>query len=355
MFGQIHELSKWLHTGRKAMDSGGVMRTRTSLDWDISGRCESPVHQTITGRPRPRGMAPWAVRARVYDGMRRDIDLLVRCGRCGPCLRARAARWRLRAQSELSHTRGRTWFVTLTLAPEAHFKALLAASLRLEAQGVDFDRLTDAEQFAERHREIGPEITRWIKRVRKESGSQIRYVLVAEPHTGKSGKGTGANLGLPHYHLLVHEQSAEAPLRSRTMRKQWKLGFSKVRLVAQDAERRTASYVAKYLTKSACARVRASVGYGQENQPSLSEHNSPCGSVSVANEKPPLTPPTKSESGAGMGAALAASFLRSPSTFYVDYSKKKPIGFITSPLPRRVRPPGRPAQGDNADPDWCPF
>jgi hypothetical protein len=195
---------------------------------------------------------------------------------------------------------------------------MIAASLRLAAQGVDFDDLPEAEQFRERHREIGPEITKWLKRVRKNSGASLRYVLVAEPHTGKSGKGSGANLGLPHYHLLIHEADESSPLRARHMRDSWSLGFSKVILVDQDAELRHAAYVAKYLSKSASARVRASQGYGHAQQ--LPQ------AIVVQNDdvKPLLTPPPKHDDDTIVAVAnllLAASGLGDP-------GPDKTIGFL---------------------------
>ena len=65
--------------------------------------------------------------------------------------------------------------------------------------------------------------------------------------------------GLPHYHLLVHEQAPGAT-EERVLRQEWStLGFSKFRLVHDE---RGASYAAKYLAKSTAARVRASKDYG---------------------------------------------------------------------------------------------
>ncbi|MDT9597658.1 rolling circle replication-associated protein [Sphingosinicella rhizophila] len=149
-------------------------------------------------------------------------------------------------------TLGRTWFVTLTLRPEEHFKAYARACLRLSRDGIDFDRLSTDEQFAERVAEIGPEITLWLKRVRKQTGAKLRYILVVEPHKS----------GLPHFHMLLHEVSSAKPVAARAMKYQWQLGWWQGSLVDQSSTNRAAGYVAKYLTKSATARVRASRGYG---------------------------------------------------------------------------------------------
>jgi hypothetical protein len=92
----------------------------------------------------------------------------------------------------------------------------------------------------------------------------MRFLLVAEAH----------KTGLPHYHALIHEVDPERPVRSRILRQQWTLGFSQCKLVAQGDETKSASYVAKYLAKSAAARVRASQGYGQNAVPDVLRHRS---------------------------------------------------------------------------------
>jgi hypothetical protein len=208
-------------------------------------------------------MAVWQDTARRASDVQ-FLELETRCRKCEPCLRARSAYWRKRAEAELHHTAGRTWFLTLTLAPQAHFESVLRASLRLAASGQDFDALSPAQQFAERHREVSREITRYLKRIRKESASPMRFLLVAEAH----------KTGLPHYHALIHEVDPDRPVRSRILRQQWTLGFSHCKLVAQCDETKSASYVAKYLAKSAAARVRASQGYGQNAVPDALRHRS---------------------------------------------------------------------------------
>jgi len=48
----------------------------------------------------------------------------------------------------------------------------------------------------------------------------------------------------------------------RVLRRQWTLGFSKFNLV-DEKDPRAAHYVCKYLSKTAEARVRASLQYGR--------------------------------------------------------------------------------------------
>lgn len=101
-----------------------------------------------------------------------------------------------------------------------------------------------------RHLGIGPEITKYLKRVRKQSKCSFRYLLVMEAHKS----------GLPHYHMFLHETPSGGEVPKRILKYQWHLGFTDFKLV-DDAHRR-ADYICKYLAKSNLARVRASKGYG---------------------------------------------------------------------------------------------
>lgn len=132
----------------------------------------------------------------------------------------------------------RTWFVTWTLRPDEHYRALLLGGS---------ERRSDDEEYDIRHRQISKWITLAVKRLRKQTGATIRLLCVAEAHAS----------GLPHYHLLIHE--VKGAVRERDLTACWPHGFSKSRLVADP---RAAAYVTKYLSKSMRARVRASIDYG---------------------------------------------------------------------------------------------
>lgn len=177
------------------------------------------------------------------------LDLEVRCRRCAPCLKARSVNWALRAKCELQAA-SRSWFGTMTLRPGEHYLMQCRAMAYAEARGTRWAELSLDEQFQARHRVISGEITKWLKRIRKESESRLRYCLVAEPHKS----------GLPHYHILIHERWLGGQVTERVLRRQWNLGFSKFHLVEGSS---TAWYVCKYLSKTASARVRASLQYGQ--------------------------------------------------------------------------------------------
>lgn len=170
------------------------------------------------------------------------VDMTVGCRQCPACLRRRAIHWRERAKVECNLA-NRTWFGTMTLSPHEHFLAECRA-------GSEFQSATADEQFSLRHRAISPLITNYVKRLRKAAGHDLRFICVAEAHKS----------GLPHYHMLAHEPHGGAVLRHRLLKEQWPHGFTDWKLVQDGAK--AAHYVAKYLSKSSRARVRASVSYG---------------------------------------------------------------------------------------------
>lgn len=187
------------------------------------------------------------------------VDLAVPCRRCDACLKQRAFQWTKRARAEIAQA-SRTWFGTLTIAPEQWFMIDARARLHCRDTGRGFDQLDPAERFRERHREISFELTKFLKRVRKQSKASLRFLLVAEAHKS----------GLPHYHMLIHE--AKEPVRERVLNGRWQLGFSQWRLVRDE---KAASYICKYVAKSALARLRASKGYGSMPE-KLAPHGLEC-------------------------------------------------------------------------------
>lgn len=241
---------EWTKVAGKALNGGATMATAATMTWNIAGRCQSPVNRLYVGSQAVKHSHDFSRSTEISQS--RFIDMEVRCRRCTECLKHRRRHWARLAENEIA-TSARTWFVTLTLTPDQQTKAYYSACLRLAASGVDFDQLSPENQFSERVAEIGPEITLWLKRVRKESGAKLRYLLVVEAHKS----------GLPHFHLLVHEANALQPVRARCLMGQWRLGFSHAKLVAQDGNRRYAHYVTKYLTKSFLSRARASQHYGR--------------------------------------------------------------------------------------------
>lgn len=230
---------KVLLTGEGKVTGAGFI----TVEADFSGRCEKPVTVYHHGRTSYGALD-------VTETKPRYLILETKCRKCAQCLRDRQWHWTQRAKSELALSR-RTWFGTLTLTPDAHHEAWLRAVARAAQRGLDFELASQERSFIMRHNAIGPQITRWLKRIRSESGANLRYMLIAEKHKS----------GLPHYHALIHERGA-VTVGERTLRRQWSLGFSKWNLV-DPLSTKEAHYVCKYLSKDAAARVRASLRYGE--------------------------------------------------------------------------------------------
>ncbi len=241
--------SQILDIQNKALRHGASHRTTadsvvlTSLDWDISGNCLAPKTMELHGRVGGKHKYVYPL----IDGKSRSIELTVKCRRCENCLAERSRVWRYRARNEYL-TSYRTWIGTMTFSQPELFRFKSSARTRLAVQGDDYDCLRVEERERQLLKEIAPEITKFFKRVRKNSGAKMTYLTVSERH--KSGE--------PHFHCLVHERGTD-PVTHRTLSAGWKLGFTNFKLCKSD---RDPMYVCKYITKSAVARVRASVGYG---------------------------------------------------------------------------------------------
>lgn len=258
-----------------AAANGGQQIRPTETYWDISRSCERPIRQEVDGRAyrgtrvvgreyvllQPeRGALAYPMR-----GITPHIVYLdVACGRCRSCLAYRRWLWTVRAMSECEAA-PRTWFVTLTGNPRTQMRWAVETGLRLTGQGVKPSELTDGEWYAEMCKEAGRDLTKYVKRVRKNSGASLRALWVFEKH-----EGGGRHDGLPHIHGLVHETNVNAPVRYATLRETWSarphgLGHSSAALLTKGDESLLSRYVAKacyYISKSAGVRIRASQGYG---------------------------------------------------------------------------------------------
>lgn len=175
-----------------------------------------------------------------------SLEMHVRCKRCDACLDARRRDWGKRARLEVKRA-SRTWFVSLTLAPWVHSQHGILA----RQGGGDA-----TEQNKIRLDLFGREVTKYLKRLRKNSGVRFRYLLVFELHK------KGELAGLPHAHLFIHEGDGRIS-KHRHLEKAWTLGFSKEKLVKTESVDFAARYVTKYVAKAMIARVRASIAYGR--------------------------------------------------------------------------------------------
>lgn len=281
-----------------AASLGDVNAARHSLgsfEWDISGDCQEPVPRELYGRADcDRQVSTPKTRRRKLNSLLAEIErhfpgarvvrsenwnarenarsnwtaggpgkkasmtmlLHVRCRKCDNCRKLRARVWAARARSEIAQA-PRTWMCSFTLRPEEHSRDLLICQRRAAKSGVDFDALAYGEQFIRRAQEGAQRLTRFWKRLRK-SGAKFRYVMVAEAHQS----------GLPHWHALVHEIVDEDHVKWDDLADHWNDGFAVFKLVRESQKDfgKAAWYVAKYLTKSAAARVRASARYGQTRE-----------------------------------------------------------------------------------------
>lgn len=181
--------------------------------------------------------------------------------------------WSERAKTELLMS-PRTWFGTLTLHPDEQFKLLTLARDKMNRQGIDYEKLPFDEQFRLRVAVASPYITRYIKRVRKESEAPLRYLWVSEAHQS----------GNPHFHALLHEVAPDTRVTHSCLAGQWPHGFTKWKLV-KDLD--AGLYLTKYLSKSTATRVRASVDYGKT--PSGIVDNLLCQRVLSASSADPQT------------------------------------------------------------------
>lgn len=175
-----------------------------------------------------------------------ECILETKCRQCDHCLRKRRIHWWHRAKWETTIA-PRTWFATFTYSPENAYKNVILAGKRCKRLGLDYDALPAEQQFAHLVAVAGEDLTLFFKRVRKEAKGPLRYLIVSEAHKS----------GLPHFHALIHETiKGAAPYA--ILKSNWPCGHSAFKL----ADPKAVSYVAKYISKDARCRVRASVHYG---------------------------------------------------------------------------------------------
>lgn len=235
-----------LRVAASGIGRGLETKGRTRGEWDISGTCSAPRPVELNGAARELQRGRYV---RTPGSAPYNLLLWTRCRKCPECLGRRRNLWAARARDEVMFAE-RTWFATFTFSPAWHYQLENRASARLHVGGTDLRRLPANEAFAEIMKEYSAEVTKWLKRVRKNTGARLRYILVAERH--KSGR--------PHFHALIHENIGSSPIRHSDLTSAWNLGFTKFKLVSRDVK--ACWYVAKYLAKDATTRVRASLSYG---------------------------------------------------------------------------------------------
>jgi hypothetical protein len=271
----------------RALAAGGKAKRLTEFEWSLAGGCTSPTLLSL----KSRAYKPVGDRSRValvgdpdytsgqkHGRISRNIpaytDLWVRCRKCDKCKGARAMHWKDRIIYELHHAQ-RTWFGTLTIAPDIQFRTLLEARRKFDQRSgitatpvgtfgpfyedyVDkdrtFDQLSIDQQFQQQCGLLYREVQKYFKRIRKMNPSGFKYVVVFEKHTEKLS-------GFPHVHFLLHERSGA--IKHRELSGQWSLGHTNFKLVEDEG---AAAYIVKYLVKDAASKIRASTDYGREPQ-----------------------------------------------------------------------------------------
>jgi hypothetical protein len=246
-----------------ALEKGASLLTPTYATWDIQGPCIRPINLDQEGyghlQTSWKGVtAGGATEDQTEWQQNRTLSAMVPCRQCSACLKARMVLWGRRSAAEWERGSAlglRAWFGTLTFGPAARFRFLSQTRARLDRSGCLLEGLNPVDRFAEQHRETGPEVTKYLKRLRKGNEAKkynsvrFKYMLSVEPHKDWS----------PHYHLMVHEVSDLMPIRKTALEGHWPHGHVQWRLV-KDAK--AAFYAAKYLSKFSIARVRASREYG---------------------------------------------------------------------------------------------
>ena len=194
----------------------------------VYGDCQRPVTVQVTGLADKAlfRLTDWKHNAGVdyapghglVGGFRqpnvRHVDLAVRCRTCPSCLRARARLWRNRAKAECAASQ-RTWFGTLTLSVEEHFRCLLEAE---QAYFVANGAALPADMiFRKRSQAVYERWRKYTRRLAKDR-TGLRYVLTFEKHTS----------GLPHMHCLIHE--TKGTITQRQLEARWPHGFTRWKL-----------------------------------------------------------------------------------------------------------------------------
>lgn len=222
--------------------------------WDLSRDCDNPVPVTLFSRSTGlvRNLRLIANGSRRPPSMM-EIVLLTECRKCPVCLKRRSRMWAARAWHECQISE-RTWFGTLTCAPDWHVWCDSVCATKK----ANFVYQTEFQKFGARAQVLGVEVTKYLKKIRKNSGRRFRYLLVSEYHD--SERTSDFMRFRPHLHLLVHEFAGQPLRKHDDLEANWTFGWSSWKLVKSSM---AAGYVTKYISKAADARVRASLRYGK--------------------------------------------------------------------------------------------
>lgn len=250
----------------KALEGGATPLTPFSSVWNVSGDCAEPVAREFWARPSWREGRAISLDTSYTAPI--SVALKARCRKCDACLRFRGRHWAERTVREMIAS-DRSWFITLTISNATLYDAERKA-IELDQSSV-FAELSDSERLLKIDRVVGKLVTKYFKvvreRLRAEYGRPIKlgYIAVMEPHPKRG-------MDIPHYHAILCTYDQDTPLKKhhlhngagRFKKSAWKHGFWHGEMIERSVEefRRTSWYVAKYVSKYAASRVRASLAYG---------------------------------------------------------------------------------------------
>jgi hypothetical protein len=147
--------------------------------------------------------------------------------------------------------------VTLTFSPAEHFKMLTKTRQRLEATGQSLEAMDPKQRLQETLKDYRNAMRLYVNRLRiglvKKGWRtlQFRYMWVPEPHKN----------GHIHFHMLLHEVSADMEIPHRRIEGMWGFGFVKTKTLHSE---NGAKYACKYLGKHHFeGRLIASKHYGE--------------------------------------------------------------------------------------------
>lgn len=187
------------------------------------------------------------------------VEAIVPCNQCVMCRWSKRKHWEERMHTELMRA-ARSWFCTLTASPAEHLKWEMVAKSRKYTKGQPWHKLTTKQKGRLINRVAVPDLQKWVKRVRKahDAPKMLRHIIIPEFHTKKL-------LGKPHFHVLLHEVSADYPIRKKRLDTTWHKGFTNFKLVNNIDK--SCSYVSKYVAKDEFhdgCRIKSSLRYGLE-------------------------------------------------------------------------------------------
>lgn len=249
---RILTFDKGLRLFNQALSLNGTRVGVTCAEVDLSGNCQRPVTVEYVGRRERFMLKMHEVSPRFNDPLTWEsvsVIMHCKCRQCESCLRQKRIHWYHRAKFEMS-VAPRTWFGTLTYAPEEILRRQIIAERKAHASIGDWAQLDADQRFKALLEVCSKDVSLALKRLRKASPGLLRYLTVSERHKS----------GLPHFHILIHERTMSATTHAK-LKACWTAGFSDFKL----AEPETAGYVAKYISKDASARVRASLHYGSQS------------------------------------------------------------------------------------------